>query len=260
MNAMSQGMRGAFDSVNFNDVRAEELAWIPASWADRLPAQRDFLVQTRDRIEHRALHLFGIQEMPDYMGTARNRMKGTAAFSDAQRRDGVIDFLSQESNQPSFVQVHFMTGHCCKYQISKGEQHFSVGRTYRGGSVDHYDDAIRYMDSMVGDILEWLEQEGRLDETLIVVSSDHSRNWETEERLPLLIRFPGGMPKGHIQPSAQLIDVPPTMIEYLGLRQPEWMVGESLLGNNALDPQRPIFSASKVKVAAFRKPKPLSMG
>src|SRR5690606_737945 len=42
--------------------------------------------------------------------------------------------------------------------------------------IDGYDTAIRHVDDHVGKILEALEEQGILDETIIVISADHGEN------------------------------------------------------------------------------------
>lgn len=70
--------------------------------------------------------------------------------------------------------------------------------------IDGYDTGIRYADEHVGRLLAALEKEGVLDETVIIVSSDHGENqgelnvWGDHQtadaitcRVPLIIRWPG---------------------------------------------------------------------
>ena len=70
--------------------------------------------------------------------------------------------------------------------------------------IDGYDTGIRYMDDHIGQILTALEEKGVLDDTAIVVSSDHGENQgelnvygdhqtadHITSRVPLIIRWPG---------------------------------------------------------------------
>jgi len=43
----------------------------------------------------------------------------------------------------------------------------------RGWSIDLYDGEIVYMDHAIGEVIETVETEGILGETLIIVTSDH---------------------------------------------------------------------------------------
>jgi arylsulfatase A-like enzyme len=70
--------------------------------------------------------------------------------------------------------------------------------------IDGYDTGIRYADEHVGRLLAALEKEGVLEDTIIIVSSDHGENqgelniWGDHQtadhvtcRVPLIIRWPG---------------------------------------------------------------------
>jgi arylsulfatase A-like enzyme len=255
-----QGMRDGFDYVNGVDTRSQELRVLPAALADRLPSERQFLIQTRTRILERARHLLGIEDMPPPMDVVRN-LAGKGSISDPQRVANAMEFLKQQSARPAFLQVHLMKGHCCFYVIPPDRQHFSLENDGRAATViDRYDDAISMMDASIGEIVSWLEQEAKLDGTLLVVTSDHTMNWQTSGRVPLLIRFPHAEPRGRITANAQLADIAPTVLDYLGIPKPPWMTGESLLRAATFDRRRPIISASRVEKAPFRMPKPPLFG
>ena len=59
--------------------------------------------------------------------------------------------------------------------------------------------------------------------------------------VPLMIRFPGGKVHARIEGAVGLVDLAPTILEALGVRQPGGMQGESLLGRmaEARDPGSP---------------------
>jgi choline-sulfatase len=70
--------------------------------------------------------------------------------------------------------------------------------------IDGYDTGIRYADEHVGQLLAALEKEGVLEDTIIIVTSDHGENqgelnvWGDHQtadeitcRVPLIIRWPG---------------------------------------------------------------------
>jgi len=57
----------------------------------------------------------------------------------------------------------------------------------------------------------------------------------------LMIHFPNDTDSGKITANTQNLDIAPTILDYIGMDVPEWMAGESLLGE--LDRTRLIFSA-----------------
>jgi N-acetylglucosamine-6-sulfatase len=98
------------------------------------------------------------------------------------------------------------------------------------------------VDESLGRMLALLSKQGRLDETVVVVTSDHGyfygehglseeRRLAYEEtiRIPLLVRYPPAIAAGSvIEPMALTIDLAPTVIEMGGLRA-EGLDGRSLV-------------------------------
>jgi arylsulfatase A-like enzyme len=103
-----------------------------------------------------------------------------------------------------------------------------------------YRGALRYADSLVSELLAQLRAAGRLEHSLLVVTSDHGENLgdhglmdhhcslhESVLRVPLVVRFPGATEVGVRQDLATLLDVLPTVCEVVGLPTPPTQ-GESL--------------------------------
>ena len=99
---------------------------------------------------------------------------------------------------------------------------------------------ITSVDRNVGIVLDYLEKEGLLENTMIVYTSDQGfymgeHGWfdkrfmyEESFRTPLLVRLPGGK-KGDVAQLVQNIDYGPTFLELAGVEVPEEMHGESFL-------------------------------
>ena len=88
----------------------------------------------------------------------------------------------------------------------------------------------------------FLGRKGLLDDTIVVVYSDHGEQFTTFDRLPLLFRFPGGEHAGRVSENVHNLDVAPTLLDALGVEPPPWMDGTSLLRGRP-DPCRWIVSA-----------------
>jgi hypothetical protein len=110
--------------------------------------------------------------------------------------------------------------------------------------TDFYDDSIRDFDHYIRWIFAWLRNNKKLDNTLIVIYSDHGMKFTTHERLPLLFRFPGRVHTGRMKANTQNLDIAPTLLDFLGAEIPSWMTGRSLIAESP-DPLRPIFSATR---------------
>jgi arylsulfatase A-like enzyme len=101
-----------------------------------------------------------------------------------------------------------------------------------------YLDSLLEFDQRLSAIYANLKRRQILDETLIVVFSDHAQQWKTDLRVPLLIRTPLATDTGRFSANVQLLDIAPTIIESLGATPPDWMQGKSLLSPPAIAPDR----------------------
>jgi hypothetical protein len=193
-----------------------------------------FLGEMIDRIDSRVLHASGFK-------TEENRIADIVearGASDAERIETVLDFM-EASERPAFAHLHLLGTHK-PYRPRK--RFYTEGKTKKDKIRDDYDSAIRTFDEYVEGIVDRMRRSGRLDNTIIVVTSDHGRGWRIV-RVPLIFFFPNGDFRGVITPNAQLLDVAPTVLDYIGVAIPEWMEGASMLAAPP-DPRRTIFSAS----------------
>ena len=100
---------------------------------------------------------------------------------------------------------------------------------------------IRSVDDNVGRVLDYLEENGLAENTLVVYTSDQGfymgeHGWfdkrfmyEQSLRTPLLMRLPKGYSaKGEIQELVQNIDYAPTFLELAGVEIPDEIQGKSL--------------------------------
>jgi arylsulfatase A-like enzyme len=96
-------------------------------------------------------------------------------------------------------------------------------------------DAVRDFDDFLRAVVGLVVEAGRFYDTLVVFSSDHGLDWNTTERVPLIIRLPPGAKGGRFRKSVELIDVAPTILDYIGAPIPAWMEGRSLLDMEAYE-------------------------
>ena len=105
----------------------------------------------------------------------------------------------------------------------------------------HYYANVTMIDKQVGDILDALEQRGVADNTIIIFTSDHgdclgdhghSQKWnmyESTVNVPALVSWPGQIPEGKcVEDLVALFDFGPTILEYAGIKPPDWMEAKSL--------------------------------
>ena len=102
--------------------------------------------------------------------------------------------------------------------------------------------ALKALDDNVGKLLDFLDNEGIADETIVVITGDHGfflgeHGWfdkrfmyEPALRIPWLIRYPGVVKPGiKTEAWVQSIDNAPTILDMLGLPVPSDMQGKSLM-------------------------------
>ena len=103
---------------------------------------------------------------------------------------------------------------------------------------DQYDAGIRAADDLLGEFLAYLAEEEWLQDTIVVITSDHGEQfwehgrighgyslyWESIQ-IPCIVRAPGIAP-GVVSGGTGLVDVMPTLLELLGLSAP-FLQGES---------------------------------
>jgi uncharacterized sulfatase len=108
----------------------------------------------------------------------------------------------------------------------------------RNDILDYYVE-IEHFDQMVGRALVLLEKNGEIDNTIVVVTSDHGMPfprakaslYDAGTRVPLAVRWPAGIKSpGRVYDGlVNLSDLAPTFLQAVGLKVPEMMTGQSLI-------------------------------
>jgi arylsulfatase A-like enzyme len=119
------------------------------------------------------------------------------------------------------------------------ETYFDAADIQHG--IDLYDGEIRGLDAHLGDLLDWLDEEGYIDNSLIVITGDHGeslgeghffqhlRDSDVELHIPLIFHFPGDRGAGtRLDPLAETMDILPTVMDIVGMDVPTQINGKSL--------------------------------
>ena len=102
--------------------------------------------------------------------------------------------------------------------------------------IDGVDGSLAYVDSWIGKFLDLLKRKGVLEDTAIVVSSDHGDSFGEHgqycehgianvavHNIPLIIRWPGASARGLNDALIYNVDLCPTLCDLLGIRTPtDW--------------------------------------
>ena len=184
-----------------------------------------YFIQTiSSRASERLLHIFFIRQMRNPIVEVNDP---ATRVSDEQRVDQIIDLLDH-ADQPVFIFAHLMDTHGPDFSFQ--EQIFSSGSSAdTPWDESRYKDAIFSLDGHVKKIYEHLAETDQLNHTVLVIYTDHGFQYATHERIPIIIHFPENANAGARQNNIQIIDIPATLLDYLGLPIPEWMDGKSFL-------------------------------
>jgi arylsulfatase A-like enzyme len=133
-----------------------------------------------------------------------------------------------------------------------------------------YDTCILYLDSELEKLLDFLDREGELDNTLIIVTADHGEEFGEYHRrvvghsktlrahslrVPLLIVPPGGAIAERRREVASIRDIPATVMASLGLQDNQPFPGIPLLNAQArtVDPWS-VFQVATMEKHRWAKP------
>lgn len=106
-----------------------------------------------------------------------------------------------------------------------------------------YAASITYVDTLIGDLLQTLDETGLSDDTLIVLWSDHGYKlgeygaWskhtthEVDLKIPLIVVAPQSMPQGSRSLAiVETVDIYPTILDFAGIEHPNHLEGASFKG------------------------------
>ena len=106
----------------------------------------------------------------------------------------------------------------------------------------HYSGLVRQIDHEVGEILDALQEQGLLENTIVILSSDHgdylgdhnligkASFFESAIRVPMMAMGPG-IAEGQVRDEmVELRDVTPTMLAMAGVEIPSWYDAQPLPG------------------------------
>ena len=240
IDAYNYNLKDGFDIVNNRTINKGELGDI----GQKLGFENEAYLLSRLnwRITDRILHIFFIREMQNPFDIVTQVVPN---ISDVTKINQAVSLFDQ-SQAPLFIHIHLLGTHGGYY--SPKTRVFSAGeRQIEPWMTDFYDDTLLAFDSYVGKVIDHLKANGQFENTILIIYTDHNQQFKVDERIPLIIHFPGGDHAGELTRNVENMDIAPTILDYLGLSQPSWMEGESLIGEEAPS-QRLIFSTGTTKI------------
>lgn len=162
------------------------------------------------------------------------------------------NWLKGNSHQPFFLFVHLYDLHTP----------YNLPATYRSRFGSSYDGELQYIDEQVGVLCDYLRKSGLFDKSLVVLTSDHGESlgehgeknhgyfiYQSSMWLPLIMHWPAGSgaQPAQVAEPASLMDVAPTILQFVGIPPPPEFQGRSLLELLHVaspNPEREIYSES----------------
>ncbi len=156
-----------------------------------------------------------------------------------------MDLIRKSKKHPFFLLLHYWDTHT-PYNAPRG---FRPKRKNKSSDlkkhlIDIYEGAVTYVDFHIGRLMKYLKQEGLLDNTWVIITSDHGESliehdiffdhhglYDVTTHCPLIFHFPDGFsfPK-RVKGFVQHIDLVPTICEWMNISRDNFgFDGTSLL-------------------------------
>jgi arylsulfatase A-like enzyme len=164
-----------------------------------------------------------------------------SGYAARESRDGALvvaaakRWFSTHRTQPAFVFLHLFDMHQPYSRPASAARELGISR---------YDAQLLYVDRLIGLLRRSLEQGGLWDRSLVVLLSDHGESlgehgeanhgyfiYQSTLWVPLLMHWPASAAKDSpvVDSAAGLIDVAPTILDFLHIPAPRTFHGRSLL-------------------------------
>jgi arylsulfatase A-like enzyme len=122
-----------------------------------------------------------------------------------------------------------------EYQMYARKEHETMG-----DAKEAYDGTVRWVDQQIGRLIDYLERNELMEDTMIVLTADHGHNfgehgifsdnsglYDTSIHVPLVVHHPEN-PAERVNGIVQHIDIVPTVLDYAGLEIPDDLRGNVL--------------------------------
>jgi len=183
-----------------------------------------------------------ISKRPDVIGYDRVVKISTSRVADVA--PVTIDILRNAPGEPFFLSVGFFETHREFFQPVAGDEHYVRPPVNLPDTAETRADmaaftaSARSLDRGVGAVLDALDDTGLARNTLVICTTDHGIAFPGAKAtltdrgigVMLILRGPGGFAGGKASDAlVSHIDLFPTVCDVLGIDQPDWLQGRSLM-------------------------------
>lgn len=227
--------------------------WSSFLSARRSPLLMDRIVELGYQLDLRTSARFSYPEFDKtlFAGVPLDQLQEADGSLPAWQRDqentsGLIEFLESRDTERPFMSFYFLESTHARYYFPEDNapyQPYAEDINYARMSKDdllpqidliknRYSNAAHWIDVQVGRIVEALEQQGLLDNTIIIVTGDHGEeflekgSWghnshfvDEQTRVPLVVWMPGQEPQT-IDRTTSHMDIATTLLQVLGAQGP----------------------------------------
>ncbi len=181
---------------------------------------------------------------------ANKLMHAQEYLEDREGEDGVFMWVHLWPPHPPFYRIEPYKGEFLEDESLAYNQVYDL---FRAPPINpDYQDEARQLELMfeefmlatdaeVGLFLDYLEDAGWLDSSMVIMTSDHGMAFEKQDLLyvtrvmyeqtmsiPLIIHMPGQEEQKWVEGTVHHTDIMPTILETIGAATPNWMDGTSL--------------------------------
>lgn len=185
-------------------------------------------------------------------------LRGEPFLTTGELAGRAVEWLDRHQGRPFFLFMNLFDAH--EFWAPRDDLQRFAERPTR---IDRYDAAIAYQDREVATLLDALRARRLLDNTIVVITSDHGEQFGEHGlhghgnslylellQVPLILHYPARVRAGRIGEPVSLVDLPATILALAGAGGA--LPGQSLVETStAAAPSRPVLS--DVEAAVSRK-------
>ena len=190
------------------------------------------------------------QRLKRFLTTGRDPARPLFLF--AYVWDPHYDYIPPEPYDDMFVQPWHRPVEVEDYEISDAV-HADLSPEQLAFVKARYEGEIRATDALLGRLFDTLKQQGLWDDTLVIVTADHGEAffehgekghkndlYRESVHVPLVVKYPGGGPRGVESVPVSHVDITPTILDVTGTPDTTPLQGRSLAGGPP-PVDRPVF-------------------